>query len=69
MKFLSALRPEWNISLCHYRNQGADYGRILVGLQVPTKDQKALGQFLKQLGYSFVDETNNPAFQLFLKRG
>ena len=68
MKFLSALPPDWNISLCHYRNQGADYGRILIGLQVPPKDQKALGNFLKGLGYTFVDETDNPAFQLFLKR-
>lgn len=68
MKFLSALPPDWNISLFHYRNQGADYGRILVGLQVPSKDQKALGKFLNNLGYTFVDETQNPAFQLFLKR-
>ncbi len=68
LKFLSSLPPTWNISLFHYRNQGADYGRILMGLQVPQKDQKALGQFLHQLGYTFVDETNNPAFQLFLKR-
>ena len=68
MKFLSALPPDWNISLFHYRNQGADYGRILIGLQVPPKDQKALGRFLNQLGYTFVDETHNPAFQLFLKR-
>jgi threonine dehydratase len=68
MKFLSSLPPTWNISLFHYRNQGADYGRILMGLQVPPKDKKALGQFLHQLGYTFVDETNNPAFQLFLKR-
>jgi threonine dehydratase len=68
MKFLSALPPGWNISLCHYRNQGADYGRILVGLQIPPKDKRALGQFLNGLGYTFVDETDNPAFQLFLKR-
>jgi threonine dehydratase len=68
MKFLSALAPEWNISLFHYRNQGADYGKILVGLQVPPKDQKALGNFLNKQGYSFVDETHNPAFKLFMKR-
>ena len=68
MKFLTSLPPEWNISLFHYRNQGADYGRILVGLQVPAKDGKALGNFLNKLGYTFVDETDNPVFKLFLKR-
>ena len=68
LKFLSALPSDWNISLFHYRNQGADYGRILIGLQVPPKDRKALGHFLNNLGYTFVDETDNPAFKLFLKR-
>jgi threonine dehydratase len=67
MKFLNAMRPGWNITLFHYRNQGADYGRILVGLQVPKADDKAFAQFLKGLGYPFVDETNNPAYRLFLK--
>ena len=68
LKFLSALPSDWNISLFHYRNQGADYGRILIGLQVPPKDRKALGNFLNKLGYTFVDETDNPAFKLFLTR-
>ena len=67
MKFLSAMRPGWNISLFHYRNQGADYGRILVGLQVNTLDNKAFDAFLKTLGYPFVEETNNPVYKLFLK--
>ena len=67
MKFLSAMRPDWNISLFHYRNQGADYGRILVGLQVNTKDHKAFDTFLKTLGYPYVEETNNPVYRLFLK--
>ncbi len=67
MKFLSAMRPGWNISLFHYRNQGADYGRILVGLQVPTAENKAFGAFLKTLGYPYVEETNNPVYRLFLK--
>ena len=67
MKFLSAMRPGWNISLFHYRNQGADYGRILVGLQVPAKDDKAFTTFLKTLGYPYVEETNNPVYKLFLK--
>jgi threonine dehydratase len=67
LKFLSRMRPGWNISLFHYRNQGADYGRILVGLQVPPKDDKAFAKFLNTLGYPFVEETHNPVFRLFLK--
>ena len=68
MRFLLAMRPGWNISLFHYRNQGADYGRILVGLQVPKADQAAFSKFLSTLGYPHVDETDNPAYQLFLQR-
>jgi threonine dehydratase len=67
LKFLSLMRPGWNISLFHYRNQGADYGRILVGLQVPRADGKAFDQFLNTLGYPFVEETNNPVYQMFLQ--
>ena len=69
MKFLSLMRPGWNISLFHYRNQGADYGRILVGLQVPKADDKAFAAFLQTLGYPFVEETDNPVYQLFLQQG
>jgi threonine dehydratase len=67
MKFLSLMRPGWNISLFHYRNQGADYGRILVGLQVPPADRKAFDAFLDTLGYPYVEETNNPVYRLFLQ--
>jgi threonine dehydratase len=67
MKFLDSMRPGWNITLFHYRNQGADYGRILVGLQVPQADNKAFAAFLKTLGYPFVEETDNPLYQMFLK--
>jgi threonine dehydratase len=67
MKFLSAMRPGWNISLFHYRNQGADYGRILVGLQVPAAENKAFDAFLKTLGYPYVEETINPVYKLFLQ--
>ncbi|MBA4264413.1 MAG: threonine ammonia-lyase, biosynthetic, partial [Comamonadaceae bacterium] len=67
LKFLSLMRPGWNISLFHYRNQGADYGRILVGLQVPEKDDKAFNKFLETLGYPYVEETGNPVYRLFLK--
>ena len=67
MKFLSLMRPGWNISLFHYRNQGADYGRILVGLQVPGEDNGAFREFLDTLGYPHVEETANPAYRLFLQ--
>jgi threonine dehydratase len=66
MKFLSSMHPTWNISLFHYRNQGADYGRILVGLQVPKSDNAAFKQFLIGLDYPYVDETENPVYRLFL---
>ena len=67
LKFLSLLQPSWNISLFHYRNQGADYGRILVGLQVPPEDEALLQDFLGTLGYPHVDESANPAYRLFLR--
>ena len=67
LKFLSLLRPGWNISLFHYRNQGADYGRILVGLQVPHSDDKAFAKFLATLGYPYVEETANPVYRIFLQ--
>jgi threonine dehydratase len=56
----------WNISLFHYRNHGADYGRVLAGIQVPPQDQAAFQAFLDGLGYRFVDEGGNPAYSLFL---
>jgi threonine dehydratase len=67
LKFLSLMRPGWNISLFHYRNQGADYGRILVGIQVPAKDDNAFSKFLRTLGYPYAEETENPAYRLFLR--
>ncbi|MFN7834687.1 MAG: threonine ammonia-lyase, biosynthetic [Burkholderiaceae bacterium] len=66
MRFLSAMHPGWNISLFHYRNQGADYGRIVVGLQVPPADEADFQAFLAGLGYRYWDETGNPAYRLFL---
>ncbi|WP_141914925.1 MULTISPECIES: threonine ammonia-lyase, biosynthetic [unclassified Herbaspirillum] len=66
MKFLSSMNPNWNISLFHYRNQGGDVGRILVGVQVPKKDMKEFRTFLAQLGYRHWDETKNPLYKLFL---
>ena len=67
LKFLSLMKPNWNISLFHYRNQGADYGRILVGMQVPATEAKAFGKFLDQLDYPWVEETSNPVYRLFLQ--
>jgi threonine dehydratase len=67
MKFLNAVGQEWNISLFHYRNHGADYGRVLAGLQVPPTQRLDFERFLEQLGYAYVDETTNPAYRLFLQ--
>jgi threonine dehydratase len=68
LKFLSLMRPGWNISLFHYRNQGADYGRILVGLQVPQSEDEAFGNFLQTLNYPYVEETQNPVYRMFLQK-
>ena len=66
-RFLTQMRPDWNISLFHYRNHGADFGRVLVGLQVPQADEAAFQHFLAGLGYPHLEETANPAYHLFLR--
>ena len=66
LNFLNKMASGWNISLFHYRNHGADFGRVLVGMQVPPQDKKAFQKFLKSLGYEYAEETRNPAYQLFL---
>ncbi|MGZ3159288.1 MAG: threonine ammonia-lyase, biosynthetic, partial [Burkholderiaceae bacterium] len=66
MRFLNSMAPNWNISLFHYRSQGGDVGRILVGLQVPKKEMKAFRDFLSTLGYKHLDESTNPVYKLFL---
>ncbi len=66
MRFLERMNPGWNISLFHYRNHGADYGRILVGIQVPPSDRPEFERFLQGLGYRYWDETRHPAYRLFL---
>jgi threonine dehydratase len=66
LNFLDHLRSDWNISLFHYRNHGADYGRVLAGIQVPKKDDAKFRRFLGELGYRHADETRNPAYRLFL---
>ncbi len=65
-RFLTSMRSDWNISLFHYRNHGADYGRVLVGMQVPRGEMNAFRAFLKKLGYPCAEETRNPAYRLFL---
>jgi threonine dehydratase len=67
MRFLSSMHPDWNISLFHYRNQGADYGRILVGIQVPRADRQGFRDFIANLAYPCEDETDNPVYRLFLR--
>jgi threonine dehydratase len=66
MNFLSKMGGGWNISLFHYRSHGADFGRVLVGMQVPPQDKKKFQRFLETLGYQYVEETGNPAYKLFL---
>jgi threonine dehydratase len=66
MKFLSNMRTDWNISLFHYRNQGSDAGRVLVGMQVPRHEMRQFQRFLTTLGYPYIDESRNPAYRLFL---
>ena len=67
MKFLTGMLPSWNISMFHYRNQGADYSRVLIGLQVPAEERKQVALFLAKVGYSYREVTNDPAYALFLK--
>jgi threonine dehydratase len=67
MRFLATMHPLWNISLFHYRNQGSDYGRILVGIQVPSSDAGAFEDFLETLAYPCVEESENPVYRLFLR--
>jgi threonine dehydratase len=66
MKFLSKLGGRWNISMFHYRNHGAAYGRVLVGMQVPASEHEQVKAFLSEIGYNYWDETDNTAYRLFL---
>lgn len=66
LKFLESVGSNWNITLFHYRNHGADYGRVLVGFQVPSADREGFRERLKSLGYPYEEETDNPAYKMFL---
>ena len=67
LRFLSSMHTDWNISLFHYRNQGSDYGRVLVGLQVPPRDDISFRTFLETLAYPYEEESGNPVYRLFLR--
>jgi threonine dehydratase len=67
MNFLEHMGTGWNISLFHYRNHGADVGRVLVGMQVPERERGAFRAFLRELGYDYTDESRNPAYRFFLR--
>ncbi|MGZ9046686.1 MAG: threonine ammonia-lyase, biosynthetic [Telluria sp.] len=67
LNFLDHMGSGWNITLFHYRNHGADVGRVLVGLQVPEAERGAFRRFLRELGYDFTDESRNPAYRFFLR--
>jgi threonine dehydratase len=66
LRFLDNMGQDWNISMFHYRNHGADYGRVLVGIQVPEAELSRFADFLDAIGYSYWEEQNNPAYRLFL---
>ena len=66
LRFLRHMGAHWNISLFHYRNHGADYGRVLMGIQVPRGEHVAFQEFLERVGYDYFDETHNPAYRMFL---
>lgn len=67
MKFLNGLGHNWNISMFHYRNHGAAYGRVLAGMQVKKDEVKLVKDYLNQLGYRYTEITENIAYKLFLK--
>ncbi|MHC1480755.1 threonine ammonia-lyase, biosynthetic [Frateuria aurantia] len=66
-RFLEHMHPHWNISLFHYRNHGADYGRVLIGLQVPAEERPLFQAFLEQLGYPWSDESHHAAYRELLR--
>lgn len=65
-RFLADMGTNWNISLFHYRNQGGEFGRVLIGLELPHGDESKLMQFLDRIGYRYLEQTDDPAYRLFL---
>jgi len=66
LRFLRGMQSDWNISLFHYRNYGSEYGRVLMGIQVPAADDERFREFLDQTGYNYTTEADNPAYAMFL---
>ncbi len=66
LRFLRGMKSDWNISLFHYRNYGSEYGRVLLGIQVPSEDDDRFAEFLRSTGYSYKAEDDNPAFNMFV---
>jgi threonine dehydratase len=66
LRFLQAIGTKWNISLFQYRNHGSDYGRVLAGIQVPRSERAEFLQHLNDLRFPYTEETNNPAYRMFL---
>jgi threonine dehydratase len=69
LQFLRGMKSDWNISLFHYRNYGSEYGRVLMGIQVPEQDGDRFQEFLDETGYSYAIEANNPAYEMFVGPG
>ena len=67
LRFLTAIGDQWNISLFHYRNHGSDHGRVLVGIQIPADTSHKFMAHVAELGFDFFEETDNPAYQMFLR--
>ena len=67
LDFLKAIGNQWNITLFHYRNHGSDYGRVLAGIDVPESERDELESHLSELGYPHSEESDNPAYAMFLK--
>ena len=67
LRFLTKMGEHWNISMFHYRNHGAAYGRVLIGIQVPDNEKENFQLFLNEIGYPYCEETGNPAYDLFLR--
>jgi threonine dehydratase len=65
-RFLADMGADWNISLFHYRSQGGDFGRVLIGIEIPDQSENKLKFFLDNLGYHYIEETDDPAYRLFL---
>jgi threonine dehydratase len=69
LQFLRGMKSDWNISLFHYRNYGSEYGRVLMGIQVPAHDEERFNEFLRDTGYNYTLEADNAAYAMFVGPG